>query len=200
MDDTTTLILVRHARVDNPNEVVYSDLPGFDLDPTGVLQAHLLGAHLEATPVQLVISSPLARARATATAIARRHALRVTIDGRLTEWGLSSTWTGRRWDQLETERPGELEAYLATPDDLPFAEETLADLASRMVATVESTVPNGATTVIVSHQDPVAALILSLTNQPLRGLLAAPPRHASATVLVLGGTGWRMVDQWSPDL
>ena len=61
--------LVRHGEVANPNHVVYADLPGFNLSPLGVRQAHAAGRHLARRPIDAVVTSPLARAVQTATAI-----------------------------------------------------------------------------------------------------------------------------------
>lgn len=197
----STLILVRHGKVANPNHVVYSDLAGFDLDPEGVRQADAVGRHLAPMCVDSVISSPLERAVSTATAIARWHRLEVAVDARATEWRLSSRWVGQRWTDLPNLVPGELEAYLARPDDLPFADETLHDVATRMTDLVASvTGTTGRCTVIVSHQDAVAATVLALTGEPQSRLLDASPPHASATTLRHGNAGWVVVGRWSPNL
>ena len=202
MDMTTiqTLILVRHGRVHNPNHVVYADLPGFDLDPQGVLEAHATAHRLAARPVDVVVSSPLARALTTARAIAAPHGLDVAIDQNLTEWQLSEQWIGVAWDDLPTVAPGQLEAYLRSPHDLGFARENLRELADRMLRVVESRIGSAAsTTVMVSHQDPVSALTLALTGSPLSDLLLHPPEHASVTVLERErGDAWALQTRWFP--
>lgn len=199
MAPPTDVLLVRHGQVRNPNHVVYGHLPGFDLDPTGVSEAHAVGRHLSTLPIARVVSSPLIRAVHTATAIARRHDLAVVTDERLIEWNVSPSWLGEGWDDIHRIAPGEVEAYLANPADLPFAHETLQDVVARTTAAVEAhIVPNG-TTVYVAHQDPVAATALALSGQRLETLLASPPPHASVTTLRLGpGPTWQLVGRWTP--
>ena len=200
MTPKQTLILVRHGRVHNPNHVVYANLPGFDLDPQGVLEAHATAQRLKDHAIDVVVSSPLARARTTATAIAAPHGLEVVIDPGLTEWQLSDQWIGETWDDLPAVAPGQLEAYLRSPHDLAFAQESLRTLADRMLGVVENRIGSApSTTVMVSHQDPVSALTLALTGSPLSDLLLRPPEHASVTVLERSLDGaWSMESRWFP--
>lgn len=200
MTASQTLILVRHGKVFNPNHVVYADLPGFDLDPDGVLEAHATARHLAHRPITAVVSSPLARAMSTARAIAAPLGLEVVVDPDLTEWQLSKDWIGVVWDDLPSVAPDQLEAYLRSPHDLWFANETLAELAVRMRTAVETRIGSEAsTTVIVSHQDPVAALTLTLTGGSLSNLLVNPPQHASATILQrTDDQEWAVRSKWAP--
>lgn len=198
MAEITTIHLVRHGRVDNPNHVVYGDLPGFDLDETGVNEAHAAGIHLAGRTVGRVVSSPLDRAVHTATAIARRHNRSVTVDQRLREWELSTKWTGRRWEELPRAVPGELDAYLADPTTLPFAFETLSALVDRVTDSIAGNVDRSAETVFVAHQDPIAGAILALTGGNLRSLRDDPPGHGSVTTLEWDGHSWAIAASWEP--
>lgn len=193
-------MLVRHGRVANPNHVVYAALPGFDLDPDGVLQAHAVGRHLTDHPIDAVVSSPLVRAMHTATAIARPHHLDITIDSRLSEWDLSRGWVGQVWEELPVIVPGQLEAYLTNPADLGYAAESLSELASRVVSSIVSHLgPSVRNIVVVAHQDPISAAILSLVGAPLDTLLEDPPPHASVTTMIRDqGGSWSRRDRWDP--
>ena len=202
MNPSATVMLVRHGKVANANHVVYADLPGFDLDAEGVLQAHAVAQHLENHTVDAVVSSPLARVVHTATSIARRHGLPVIIDSDLIEWNLSPGWVGQVWDDLPVAVPGQLEAYLQDPSNLSFATETLSDLATRVVGSIERHL-DGDTQhlVVVAHQDPVAAAALRLIDQPLLTLLTDPPPHGSVTTLTLSeSAGWTQEHRWAPTI
>ncbi len=198
----TTLLAVRHGEVANPNHVVYGDLPGFDLGPRGVLEAQAAAEYLSNFNVDAVVASPLTRAVSTATAIADRVGIPLTIEPDFTEWNLNPAWIGVCWEDLPTAFPGQLAAYLATPDRLDFAHETLEDLATRMRLGALRSVPYpGSEVVIVSHQDPISSLILSLTGQPLSALLNSPPPHASVTRIVGSVTsGWTVQNRWEPNI
>ena len=128
------LHLVRHGEVANPRHVCYGDLPGFGLSPAGRRQAAAAAGYLAGTGADLLLASPLRRALETARAIGRRLGLEPVVDDRLTEWRLGVRWNGVVWEDLPAAFPGELEAYLDHPADLPFSPESLAAAAQRLVA------------------------------------------------------------------
>ena len=200
MDSSATVMLIRHGKVANPNHVVYAYLPAFDLDADGVLQAHAVGRYLSHRAVDAVISSPLARAVQTATSVARHHHLEVTIDDRLTEWDLSRGWVGQIWEDLPAVVPGELEAYLENPANLGYARESLSELASRIVASIDDQLgPTVRNVVVVAHQDPIAVAALRLVDAPLGLLLEDPPPHGSVTTMVRNEAGsWSREHRWDP--
>jgi broad specificity phosphatase PhoE len=187
--------------VENPRHVVYADLPGFGLSTLGLEQAAAAGIHLASSSVSAVLSSPLERAVATAKRIAAPHDLSVVTDARLTEWRLGQQWAGIVWEDLPSERPGELEAYLAAPEALGFVAESLDDLAQRMIAVMNESASLGGAVVLVSHQDPVQAARRIATGGSLRSFHETKPGHASITTLEPADTneGWVEVDYWAPD-
>ncbi|HEX8860763.1 MAG TPA: histidine phosphatase family protein, partial [Actinomycetes bacterium] len=81
----TTIHLVRHGHVENPDRVLYGRLPGFNLSTRGRAQAELLARYFESVPLKRVVASPLERAQQTAAAIAAPHGLPVGADDRLIE-------------------------------------------------------------------------------------------------------------------
>lgn len=191
-----SVYLVRHGEVANPNHVVYADLPGFNLSPLGVRQAHAAGRHLATLPIDAVASSPLARAVQTATAIARHHHLVPQLDEALGETGQYPAWTGHRWEDLDGLFPGQLEAYLEDPTGCEGTVETIEDVAQRMAAAIERTSARANHLVVVGHQDPLQAARLTLTGRPLNGLLVSPPAHVSVVTLVDDGGGWTERSAW----
>ena len=193
--------LVRHGEVHNPENVVYDSLPGFGLSQRGVLQARAAARFLGSQPVIAVWSSPLQRALETAAPIAERCGIPVSVEPNLTEWSLLSRWAGHRWDDLENDYPGELAAYLASPEAVPNAQETLAGLAQRMTAAIASITGRYEVgdVVIVSHQDPIQAARLSLTGRQLSGLHTDKPEHGSVITLQPGVT-WHETSKWEPDV
>lgn len=88
MSATTTVHLVRHGEVFNPDGVLYGRLPGFRLSETGQQQAAVTCRWLGSDPdrdVAAVIASPLERARQTAAPFADRFGVEVQVDHRLIE-------------------------------------------------------------------------------------------------------------------
>lgn len=195
----TTVHLVRHGEVFNPNHVVYADLSGFNLSPAGVLQAHAAGKHLSDHDIDVVLTSPLARARQTATAVARHHGLEPAIAGNLTETRQYPLWTGQRWDDLDQLFPGQVDRYLADASVLDDVEETIAAVAARVARTIEGAIDSGADSiVVVGHQDPTQAARLLMTKRRLSELLLDPPKHASITTLVGSHGSWTEQAVWVP--
>jgi len=188
--------LVRHAEVHNPDHVVYASLPGFDLTDLGRTQAREMTRYLQSAPVTAIWSSPLQRAVSTASPLAEKLGLPIRIDDDLVEWKMADDWAGIRWEDLPTLRPGQLEAYLATPLDLPFASESLTAMASRMRSAITAiSERSDGDVVVVSHQDPVQAARLALTGRDPERQHIDKPGHASVITL-RPGTPWREVAAW----
>jgi broad specificity phosphatase PhoE len=194
-----TVYLVRHGEVRNPGHIVYADLPGFPLSPTGRRQAEYSAQRLPDNAT--VVTSPLDRAVETATIIAQRRNGSLAVDASLTEWGLGMRWAGHPWESLDELFPGELAAYLDHPEHLPFSPESLADLARRVQNTMRR--HRLATTgplIFVSHQDPIQAARLSLTGRPLADLNRDKPIHAGVIELESRPTRpWVECAMWAPD-
>lgn len=198
---SSSVHLVRHGEVDNPGHVVYADLPGFGLGSAGRAQARAVANHLSSRPIAAIVTSPLTRAVETAAVVGAALELQPEIDDRLTEWRLGKRWAGVRWEDLDRAFPGELAAYLDHPHSLPFSPETLDEVAARMIDVLESLIDRhpAAEVVVVSHQDPIQAARLALTDRPLAGLQRDKPHHASAITLTPGNP-WREVSAWSSNL
>jgi broad specificity phosphatase PhoE len=191
--------MVRHAEVDNPDHLVYADLPGFGLSPHGIEQARRVGRYLGPRPVVAIWSSPLERSLRTAEEIAARTGVPVKVDPRLTEWSLMGRWKGNSWQGLATSFPGELEAYLDHPHQLAFVEEPLDVLADRVAGVarrLDEKHPHG-DVVVVSHQDPIQAGRLRLLGASLSELQTDKPRNGAVITLRPGGT-WREETSWEP--
>ncbi|MEX1280149.1 MAG: histidine phosphatase family protein [Acidimicrobiia bacterium] len=186
------LHLVRHGEVLNPHGLVYADLPGFDLSDAGRTQAARAASVLADRPIRAVWSSPLLRAVRTAEAIAGSHRLAVRVDDDLVEWRLLTRWAGTPWADVPDRFPGELEAYLAHPDDLPFSPESLARLAERVAGVARRVAADtpGGDVVIVGHQDPLAAAERLLTGAGFAAFHDGKPDHAEVRSLQ-DGAPWR---------
>jgi len=83
---TTTLYLMRHGHVRNPNNILYGRLPGFHLSDLGLQQAQAAAEWLADKPIKAMYSSPMERARQTADLVAARHeGLAPIVDERILE-------------------------------------------------------------------------------------------------------------------
>jgi probable phosphoglycerate mutase len=180
------IFFVRHGEVLNPDHVVYASLDGFDLSPLGEVQADRAGRLLSERDIVAIRSSPLRRALHTAHRIASATGTPVETEADLTEWALSDRWAGVGWDDLPDVFPGELEAYLADPTDLPFSPESLPDLAERVARVARRAAGDGGDIVLVSHQDPIHAAVRLLTGAGFEDYFRDRPEHAEPIGLVPG--------------
>ena len=84
-EELTTVHLLRHGEVHNPDGVLYGRLPNFHLSDRGRLMAARVAEHLAGNPITVVVASPLDRAQETAEPIAAEHGVAVDVDDRLIE-------------------------------------------------------------------------------------------------------------------
>jgi len=84
-DELTTVHLMRHGEVHNPEGVLYGRLPDYHLSDRGRMMAARIAEHLADRPVTVVVASPLERAQETAAPIAAEHGVSVDVDDRLIE-------------------------------------------------------------------------------------------------------------------
>lgn len=164
----TTVHLVRHGEVENPDGVLYGRLPGFGLSALGHAMADLVAEAMAGRDVVLVTASPLLRAQQTATPIAAAHGLEVDQDERLVEAdnvfeGHQVAGAGVR----QLARPSYLRHYVN-----PFRPswgEPFAQQRDRMFAAITAARvgAEGHEAVLVSHQSPIWAVRRALQGRPL---------------------------------
>lgn len=154
--EPTTVHLVRHGEVFNPDGVLYGRLPGYGLSDLGERMARRLGEYFADAELAALRCSPLQRARETMAPIAERHPeLNVTFDTRVLEAG----------NELEGQVFGKDNSALFKPANWryfvnplrPSWGEAYVSVARRMrtaIADAAAQAP-GARTVIVSHQLPI---------------------------------------------
>lgn len=82
---TTTVHLLRHGEVFNPDGVLYGRLPGFRLSVLGVRQAEAAADWLAQRDITYLAASPLTRARETAAPLTAATGVQIVIDDRLIE-------------------------------------------------------------------------------------------------------------------
>ena len=165
MSTRTVVHLLRHGEVFNPSGVLYGRLPGFTLSELGKQMAERAADALADRDITVVVSSPLERAQQTATPVAAKHDVRITIDDR----ALEAT------NLFEGQRVGVGDGILRNPKAWrhlynPFTPswgEPYAEIAGRMRATVAAAraAARGHEAVIVSHQLPIWIARLDAENR-----------------------------------
>lgn len=81
----TTVHLLRHGEVHNPDKVLYGRLPGYRLSELGHEMANRAAEALTHRDITVVTASPLERAQQTAAPVAAVHGLTIGTDDGLIE-------------------------------------------------------------------------------------------------------------------
>jgi probable phosphoglycerate mutase len=138
---------------------------------------------LEGKPIRWVVSSPIQRTVETAEIVARSHGVAVERDERFIESGLG-LWEGRWVADIQAEDP---EAWRMWRDDPTQVRvpgiEPVEEIAARMEAGCLAWLERGGEGVIVSHQDPIAALLCRLIGMPLRSMRRWDIRTGSVSIV-----------------
>ena len=191
---TTTVHLLRHGEVHNPDGVLYGRLTGYRLSERGQAMAERIAAHLAGTgpegaerrDVVHVVASPLQRAQETAAPIAAAFGLEVAADERVIEAA----------NHFEGKTFGVGDGSLRRPAHWPFLwnpfrpswGEPYREQVARMLAGIATArdAAAGHEAVMVSHQLPIW-----VTRQALEGKrLWHDPRRRECTVASLTSLHW----------
>ena len=154
MAETTTVHLLRHGEVHNPNGVLYGRLPGYHLSATGRAMADAAADFFAERIVATVYASPLTRAQETAQPVAGRHGLPIVTDEGLIESGNVLEGTAVSLKRL-ARNPANWR-YLWNPVT-PSWGEPYTEVVARMWAVVKRgrDENRGQEAVCVSHQLPI---------------------------------------------
>jgi broad specificity phosphatase PhoE len=151
----TTVHLLRHGEVYNPEAVLYGRMLGFRLSDDGLQMARDAAEALRGRDIKAVIASPLQRAQETAGPTAEAYGLQIRTDERLIE----------SENVFEGKRVGVGDGALKQPQNWPYLRnpftpswgEDYGVIARRMLAAAESArdLVLGHEAVCVSHQLPI---------------------------------------------
>ena len=154
MPKTTSILLVRHGMVHNPEEIFYGRLPRFRLNCEGQRQARSAGDALKNQSLAALFSSPLLRARQTANEIIYHYPnLKIQLSKLLLE--IHSPWDGKPSTVVDRRRgdiyTGSGEDY-EQPDDVAMRVRRFFGRVLKKYS--------GRSVVAVTHGDVVAFAVL----------------------------------------
>jgi broad specificity phosphatase PhoE len=163
----TSVHLVRHGEVYNPERVLYGRLPGYHLSELGQAMAKRAGEYLSGRDIARITCSPLERTRETAAGLAESFDLPVGTDDRLIEAG--NAFEGLPYDPTRgfLRRPGTW-AKLHNPMR-PSWGEPYVEIVARMLAVITEArdAALGREIVLISHQLPIWATRLAVERRRL---------------------------------
>ena len=155
MSVRTTVHLVRHGEVFNPEKVLYGRLPGYHLSELGEQMAQRVGEYLAQRDVTHLVASPLQRAQQTAGPLAALSGLAIHADVNLLE--ATNVFEGKRVSVGDgVLRKPSAWRHLYNPFK-PSWGEPYVDLAARMRLAIHDArdAARGHEAALVSHQLPI---------------------------------------------
>jgi broad specificity phosphatase PhoE len=180
--------LVRHGATAN-NRADPPRLQGRRTDPPlsdeGLEQARRTGEFLAGYALDAVYSSPLLRARQTAEAIAKPHALCAQIVDDLIEVDVG-VWEGRSWVEIEKTDPEAYRAFMADATVNPYlGGENLQTVLARAAPAFEQLMEQnlGRLIAVVAHNVVNRAYLARLIGMPVARYRSIPQDNCGVTLL-----------------
>lgn len=162
----STVHVVRHGEVHNPESILYGRQPGWRLSERGEAMAEAVAQWTSELSLGAIHSSPLERAQQTASPISKLHGLEIRIDDRLIE--AANIFEGKPFGVGDgvLRRPSAWR-HLWNPWR-PSWGEPYNEQVARMSAAIESArkAAEGKDALVVSHQLPIWILRSSIEGRP----------------------------------
>lgn len=175
----TTIHIVRHGEVHNPQNILYARLPGFYLSANGHRQAQCTARILKLRPIVAVYSSPMPRAVQTADYITYECGVNLHTSTLINE--IHTPYQGWPLERLEAMQ---WNLYDDIPEDYENWQNVLARL-KQFCAAICETYPDHEV-VAVAHGDIAITATMWAEDLPLehaQRLHVPYPGHASITSL-----------------
>jgi ribonuclease H / adenosylcobalamin/alpha-ribazole phosphatase len=165
----TATLLLRHGETALSVERRFAGRGDAPLTEAGRRQAAAAADRLAARGgIDLIVTSPLRRARRTAEAVAEATGAAVQVDDGLVETDFGD-WEGLTFAEAAARWPEEVPAWLASAEVAPPGGESLAMVARRVLGALDRLLAaqSGRTLLLVSHVTPIKTLAC-------RAMLAPP--------------------------
>ena len=165
--EPTATLLLRHGQTPMSVQKRYAGRSDIPLTDIGLQQAAAAAKRLASAGIDVIVASPLLRARQTAGEVAATTgAPVVTDDGfRETDFG---AWEGLTFAEVRERWPAEVSAWLADPAVPPPDGESFAEVSERVSAALQRVLADraGQTVLIVSHVTPIKMLVTAALLAP----------------------------------
>lgn len=180
------IIFLRHAQAKNNVErILAGRTDGFPLTQTGLAQAEKIAKFLKPLNISTIYSSPIERALTTAKIAAKSLDLEIKTDQRLTEIEMG-VFSGMFYEDMFTKHGN---VFLKFYQDNPVIEENgvepFSSVKKRVVDMVEycSKEHKEENVLLVTHMDPIKAMISTILQLKPESLYELIIRNASLTIL-----------------
>ena len=183
------IVLVRHGETEWSKAGRHTGITDLPLTADGLAEARAVAPWVRCRDFDLVLCSPLRRARETAEVMG--YAERVEIDGDLAEWNYGD-YEGLTTSEIRERRPG-----WSVWDQGPAGGETVAEVAARVSRVIDRCEKVAGDVLVFAHGHSLR--ILTATY------LGLSPSAGSLFALETSGVGvlgyereWRTLRRWNP--
>ncbi len=156
----TSTALLRHGETALSAERRFAGRGDIPLTKAGLAQADAAAARLAARGgIDVIVTSPLQRARQTAEAVAKATGAPLQVEDDLAETDFGK-WEGMTFAEASARWPNELSAWLGSADVAPPGGESFAAVARRVLAALDRLLAahEFRTLLLVSHVTPIKTL------------------------------------------
>ena len=180
------IIFLRHGEAKNNVErILAGRTDGFPLTQTGLEQAKKIASFLKPLAISAIYSSPIERALTTATIVAKNLNLDCRVDARLTEIDMGS-FSGMEYEKMFAKYGNVfLKFYQDSNIILENGVESFSNVKKRVLEMVEhcSKEHNSKNVLLVTHMDPIKAMISTILPLKSESLYELIIRNASITII-----------------
>lgn len=179
------IIFLRHGQAENnTNRVLAGRRPGVPLTLTGLEQSEKIAKFLKPFNISTIYSSPIERAKKTAEIVSKHNSLEIKTDERLIELDMGK-FTGMPYDKI-FEKHGNvfLKFYEGDLEIAHNGVETFVQLKKRILDMVDFVIRehNDENVLLVTHMDPIKALISTIMGLQANSLFELIIENASLTI------------------
>ena len=180
------IIFLRHAQAKNNVErILAGRTKGIPLTQTGMQQAEKIATFLQPLKISTIYSSPIERALHTAEIVSNTLDLGCKIDDRLTEIEMGS-FSGMQYEEMFAKYGNVfLKFYQGSPLIQKNGVETFSSVKKRVLDMVNdcSKKHEGQNILLVTHMDPIKAMISTVLQPKPESLYELVIRNASLTIV-----------------
>ena len=145
-------LFLRHGEVQNEKDVFYENLPGYYLSSKGKMQAKDAARNIKKLfNIEKIITSPLLRARQTASIVNEELKIDIEVSRNIIEWSGPYEWIGKTIEEIKL--TDSFKNYNNNPLNLTNTLESLRNVYDRFKLEYEKY----ENTLFVSHQDTIRA-------------------------------------------
>ncbi len=179
------IIFLRHGQAENnTTRVLAGRRPGVPLTLAGLEQSEKIAKFLKPFNISTIYSSPIERAKKTAEIVSEHNSLEIKTDERLIELDMGK-FTGMPYDEI-FEKHGNvfLKFYEGDLEIAHNGVETFVQLKKRILDMVDFVIRehNDENVLLVTHMDPIKALISTIMGLKANSLFELIIENASLTI------------------